>query len=346
MDIWTLSLDGNNATRRQVVGLATALQAMLGADETTVQPIQVNKPANAVTLPNNTIVTWTTVPDTHELKNLTCSKGSLNEPWPDLVVACRPEVAAVALAIKAASGGQTQIVQIQDPNDKTGTYNFDRGQFDLIVKQSQEAVTGANVIASQLPLHDLTRETLAQWREEGLEKLPKYRTEPATVVLIGGSDEHVSLDANDFANFGADIAKLAVNAGDIFVLSSRRTTEEQKAAFMDAIKDSPNVFFDDPRLSYNNALGIGSSFVSDAGSGSMGAEVEFTGAPWSFYSYRGKLQEHPQMLVWPEVKAAELPMFGPPQPVGAANEAPAIARQVVELLHLPVKATTASNDLA
>lgn len=328
-----MSLDGNMASRNQTLGLATTLRDMAGGG--TLDIIRPLAPGDAKALANNTIVTWLTPPSAKALKALPCAEGQIAEPWPDLVVSCRPEVAALALGIKQASGGRTKIVQIQNPHEKTGTYRFDLRQFDLILKQAHEDVAGPNVISSALPLHDLAPEKLAEYRADALRSFPHYRHEPATIVLLGGSDENVRLDAADFAHFGRDVAAFSERAWDVHVLTSRRTGEDQKQAFRDAVRHRPNVFIDHPDMTYRRALGIGSAFIVDGGSASMLAECLYPGEPVTVYGYRGKLKAHPivKLGIWQQAGVMELPVFCPPNPAGPATELTAIGRQILTRLH-------------
>ena len=377
LTIWAISLGGemdtnkgaNNATRRQAMALADTLKILMPGEHT-VRFIQPFIPKDAVELPSKTIVTWTKPPTLDELRELPCAAGDFKGELPDIAIGCRPEVAALLETLKLQ--GKTKIVAIQDPQDnpKTGepAFHVDRSRYDLIVAQSQEPIAGqanqpgSNVISSTLPLHDLTPEQLAGWRKDALETFPQYEQRPITAVLIGGSDEHVGLTAQDFVNFGEDIGTYAKGKPggrreDVYVLSSRRTTPEQIASFKKGVetafgapmKDVPNVFFDHPDMSYNRVLGLaavfdpkekrgGASIVSDAGSGSMGVETEYTGTPWVTYTYRDKMDAHPQAKVWPNVPVDQLPLFTPPSLVGERDERIPVGLATLRALNLPIKA--------
>jgi mitochondrial fission protein ELM1 len=156
--IWTLSLDGNAATCQQVQALAEGIAQELPAGSAVTESYFPLVPSGSKKLSNTNLVTSTAPLSALELAGLSFNGPSFSDGWPDYVLSCRPEVAAIALGIKQANSGHTRVIHIQNPNDVTGTYNFDLSVFDVIVRQPQEKLRGKNVISSKMALHGMAPE--------------------------------------------------------------------------------------------------------------------------------------------------------------------------------------------
>lgn len=292
--IWTFALDGNAASQRQVSALAEALAAPLHGSR-----IQSHSLRRGDTL------------------------NTLTQPYPDLLINCRAETAALALAVKAASGGKTKVVQIQSPGDLV-----DPAAFDLIIRQPQETLMGGNVISSVLALHGLTPDILSAFAKAAAVK-PEPR---AIAVLVGGSDEHVTIDNGMIAALAADIGHYAqAQDAPIYVLTSRRTTQEQTDILTGALKHHPKVRINDARLGYEALLGGCAGFIVTAESLSMVSEALATGRPVTLYDFDGRLAAHPLRRTF---SGLSLPYFENGRDIlalpanDARNELPALAHAV------------------
>jgi mitochondrial fission protein ELM1 len=219
----------------------------------------------------------------------------LRSPWPDILISCRPEVSALALSIKKASGSRTRVIHMQNPNG--GKYHFDLSAFDLVVRQSWEKFAGyaqENVISVVSALHGLTPSIIQGFRRSGREAASRLRITKPLVVLVGGSDDHLTLTGDHYKNFGKDIRDLArQHDGSVLIITSRRTDDEGKARSREATLDSPNVIFDNPNVPCADALGAGDNFLITAETTSIVAEASATGQPCSIYEFDGYLRQHP-----------------------------------------------------
>ncbi|MDX2028428.1 MAG: ELM1/GtrOC1 family putative glycosyltransferase [Alphaproteobacteria bacterium] len=292
MHIWTLSLDGNKATQRQTVALAEALVVPGLRSETAVTSCFPQSPQFVGG--SNTAVTWQECLAPSGVERVIC-KGDqkLMPPWPDIVVSARPEVSALALSIKEASGNTTKIVHIQHPNGTAGHYRFDLNRFDVIVPQPHEKIDGDNVVPTRLALHGLTPNILSHFRAAA-ENLFSPMRRPIMAVLVGGSDEHADITEKMFQNFGIDLRELAEHFdGSLFVLTSRRTGEIGRDILHSYTSGNPRIFLDDQRFSYEALLGQADHFLVTADSLSMMSEALATRKPVWFYDFRRELSGHP-----------------------------------------------------
>ncbi len=334
MRIWTLSLAGNQASKRQVVAVAKALQKKTGGKITSFFP---EPPAGVEGIQNNTGITWQIPPSVDELRDM-----GFKLLWPDVVVSCRPEVAALALAVKQASGHKTKIIHIQNPNGIIGNYNLDLADFDMIVRQPQEKFAGdkaPNVIASQMAIHGITPAIMGAWRRNALQVTRDIEVQNPTIVFVGGTDEYVTLGREHYEELAKDIGELARQSnGHVLVLTSRRTSEEGKA-ILNMLGEDGNVLVDHSSISYQDALAVGERFIITAESMSFISEAMVTEKPCSLYNFGDALKNHPlQPTLAKAVKAGELALY-PRYSGGIAfrDELPGLTDGICERLGLGKK---------
>jgi hypothetical protein len=95
------------------------------------------------------------------LAHLTALSDDPAPPWPDVLVSCSRTAAAVAIAVKRASGGRTTAIHVQNPLT-------DPRAFDLVVAMEHDGLSGPNVISVPTALHDVTPARLGEaaklWR--------------------------------------------------------------------------------------------------------------------------------------------------------------------------------------
>lgn len=199
----------------------------------------------------------------------------LTPPWPDLVICSGRGAEAVAFWIRQQNP-KLRIVFLGTPWSKLS-------QFDLVITTPQYRLPeAANVLRNALPLHDVTRETLAsearRW-EARLQHLPR----PCTAVLVGGSSGPYLFTPEAAARLGRAATKLAeAQGGSLLVTTSART----KAAAVDALAAAigvPHLLYrwhgpaeDNP---FHAFLGSSEQVVVTADSVSMLAEASATGRP-------------------------------------------------------------------
>lgn len=257
LTVWVLS-DGKPGMQNQCVGLAEALGA-----EPVVKRIAPRFP-------------WSKLPPQLWLAPLSApgpDGDAIAPPWPDLLIATGRQTVAVALAIKAASGGRTFCVQIQNPT--TGT-----DRFDLIAVPKHDRMDGPNVVLTDGALHRVTREKLedAAARFRGtLSHLPH----PLVAVLVGGSNGKYRMTEAAARNLAQGLRRLCTEHGaGLAVTASRRTGAANEGILRDALAGLPAEIWDgtgeNPYFAY---LGLADAIVVTADSVSMTTEACSTGKP-------------------------------------------------------------------
>lgn len=254
---WVLS-DGKPGMENQCLGLAEAL----GLDPA-VKRIAPRFP-------------WSALPPQLWLAPL-CAAGPKGDPvappWPDLLIATGRQTVAVALAIRAASGGRTFCVQIQNPT-------MARDRFDLLAIPAHDRVTGPNVIATAGALHRVTAAKLADAAERfrpALAHLPR----PLVAVLVGGSNGIYQMTEAGTRTLADGLRALCRDHGaGLCVTASRRTGAANEKILRDALEGLPAVFWDgtgeNPYFAY---LGLADAIVVTEDSVSMVTEAASTGKP-------------------------------------------------------------------
>lgn len=150
------------------------------------------------------------------LRGLQPTSDVLAPPWPDLVVSCGRRAGAIALALKAKSGGRFKLVHVQDPQAAP------QG-FDLVVAMAHDKVAGPNVLKLETALHDVRPERLeaaARAWAPRLSELPR----PYLGVLLGGSTRNVAFGLEEAQRLQVALATLhARTGGSLLIVPSRRT---------------------------------------------------------------------------------------------------------------------------
>lgn len=218
---------------------------------------------------------WKWLPGTlwlHPLDAVT-SSASLAPPWPDLVISCGRIAAPVALAIKAASGGETRVVHIQNPQ-----MPLDR--FDLVVAPRHDGIAGPNVVVTAGAIHPVTKATLAEaaahWHD-AFAFLPR----PLIGVLIGGSNGRYRLEKAEAEKLGQALATLArQHHAGLAVTPSRRTGAANEAILRARLDGMPSFFWDGQGDNpYLGILALADVLVVTEDSVSMTSEALATGKP-------------------------------------------------------------------
>lgn len=169
------------------------------------------------------------------LKQLTPGSDTLAAPWPDAVIASGRRSAALALAIKRASGNRTKIIYITDPRAC-------RNRFDLIVAMEHDHVSGPNVISTRLALHRLTQASLA---EAGAAWASKFTHLPAprVAVLIGGTTHKYTLTEPAMRQLIAMLKGLLRREQvSLLITPSRRTGEKNLALLKEAMAEEKRAY--------------------------------------------------------------------------------------------------------
>ena len=142
------------------------------------------------------------------------SRGHLQPPWPDLVIAIGRRSVPVARWIRKRNGGRTRLVRIGHPR-------IDPSLFDLVITTRQYPVPpGDNVLL--LPLAMSRFATPPEPTAEEVEWLAGLPA-PRRLLAIGGATKYWSLSAD---RVGESAERLQVGDGSLIVATSRRTDPE------------------------------------------------------------------------------------------------------------------------
>lgn len=150
-------------------------------------------------------------------------------PWPDILIATGRQTVAIALAIKAASKGDTFCVQIQNPT-------AGRDRFDLLAIPAHDGVRGDNVIETAGALHRVTAEKLAV---EGAKFQATLAALPRSLVavLIGGSNRQYRMTAQVTRKLADALVRLVeTQDAGLAITASRRTGAANEAILRDALE--------------------------------------------------------------------------------------------------------------
>ncbi len=193
----------------------------------------------------------------------------IDPPWPDLVIASGRKSIGIALDIKKRSGGETAIVQVQDPR-------ISPSHFDLVIVPEHDRMRGDNVIVTAGSLHRVTLDKIAKEQkrfESAFSSLPQ----PRVAVLVGGNSKSHQMTEDDARRLAAQLKLLPAS---LMVTISRRT-DAGNAQILREVLIGPNMFFwdgqgDNP---YFAMLGFADYIVVTEDSVSMASEAISTGKP-------------------------------------------------------------------
>lgn len=191
-------------------------------------------------------------------------EGSLDPPWPDILITCGRRSAAVAVAVRRAAGGGTYTVHVQDPRAPTR-------YFDLVVPPGHDGLAGPNVLETRAALHRVTPEKLAAAGAEWKERLGGLNV----AVLLGGRTRSHRFTRETSAALADGLTNVQ---GPIAVTPSRRTGPEAVAVLKSRL---PDAWFwdgsgDNP---YLGMLALARHIVVTEDSVSMTSEAIATGKP-------------------------------------------------------------------
>lgn len=207
----------------------------------------------------------------------------LEEPWPDLVIACGRRTAPAARWIRARSQGRTRIVQI-------GRKGVDPAEcFDLTV-----APAYARLLAHPRRLE--TAAPLTRVRGSALEEaalrwksLLDPAPSPRIALLVGGDSLRHALTSEFARRMAHDVMGMAAQAGgSVFATTSRRTPPEVGAVLARSLGGAHHVHLWRPGQSgdenpYLGYLALADALVVTGESASMLAEACATRKPVYIY---------------------------------------------------------------
>jgi uncharacterized protein len=226
--VWCVS-DGRAGIERQTIAVANALSELI--------PIQMRVVQLTPTGPQ----TW--LPPQFWPAPLaalgTKQRSAMCPPWPDIWIANGRRSIAYSLRAKAWSGGETLVVQLQDPR-------VDPSRFDLVVPPRHDGVTGGNVIET-LGAPVWFTKTQIEAAKAAFPQLLAMSARKVLVILGGPSKRHrFSLERAH-----ALLASLTTMAGSgvqLLITTSRRTPADIVALFREFAAAHQASFFADEQV--------------------------------------------------------------------------------------------------
>ncbi|MDE1920938.1 MAG: mitochondrial fission ELM1 family protein [Candidatus Omnitrophica bacterium] len=243
---------------------------------------------------------------------LSPEKYGLTPPWPDVLITCGCQSAAVSVAVRRASRNKTFTVHIQDPlmNPK---------HFDVVIVPEHDKLRGKNVFVTQGSVHHVTTEKLedaSRHFKPLLGSLPR----PLISVLVGGKNKHQELSAplvRDFAQKLVMAAKLS--GGGLAVTPSRRTGAANEAMLRRELAEVPSYIWDGQGENpYFGLLGLGDVIVVTSDSISMISESCSTAKPVYIYELPNAGKRHKLFVENFIQKGFVRPFWGSVEPFKAA----------------------------
>ena len=157
----------------------------------------------------------------------------LTPPWPDLLITSGRKAIAASRYVKKMSGGKTFTVHIQDPR-------ISPKYFDLVAVPFHDPTRGENVVVTKGAPNRITPALLARARND-FAYIFAMMPAPHIAVLLGGNSKAHTMGVAAMEKLGAQLAGLA---GSLMITSSRRTTPEQRDAFLRGLGDKPHWYWD------------------------------------------------------------------------------------------------------
>ncbi len=193
----------------------------------------------------------------------------LTPPWPDILIASGRKSIAASRYIKRASKGKTFTVQIQDPR-------IDPKHFDLVAVPEHDPTRGENVIVTKAAPNRITSGLLTKARND-FAPLFAMMPSPHIAVLLGGNSKAHRMSTIGMKRLGAQLSTLK---GSLIITASRRTTEEQKNAFLAGLDGREHWHWDGTGENpYMGMLAWADYILVTADSVSMLSDAATTGKP-------------------------------------------------------------------
>ena len=219
MIIWAVS-DGRAGIETQVLGLAEAVARQTPA---LVIAKRVRWRGLARALPprlNPAPLSWLE------------DGAGVGAPWPDLWIAAGRASLPLSIRVKGWSGGNTFVVQLQDPR-------LAPGRFDLVIPPAHDGLTGPKVFAIAGSPGRVTPERLSLELAafaDALAPLPR----PRVAVIVGGKSRSHDLSPARAQSIADRVAAaIAAAGGSVLFTASRRTPHAARQILTEAFARLP-----------------------------------------------------------------------------------------------------------
>ncbi len=197
-------------------------------------------------------------------------RDALTPPWPDIAITCGGTGGVVGAALRRHG---VAVVQVQHPR-------IDPRQFEVVVVNRHDDLTGPNVVVTRTALHRVTPERLAAaaeaWRER-FAALPR----PLVAVLVGGSNGRFRLDAAVGRRLAEDLAgMMRADRVGLVLTPSRRTDPAVVRTLTEVLAPLGAWIWDGTGENpYFGMLALADAVVATVDSVSMVSEAVATSAP-------------------------------------------------------------------
>ena len=197
-------------------------------------------------------------------------RDALTPPWPDIAITCGGTGGVVGAALRRHG---VAVVQVQHPR-------IDPRQFEVVVVNRHDDLTGPNVVVTRTALHRVTPERLAAaaeaWRER-FAALPR----PLVAVLVGGSNGRFRLDAAVGRRLAEDLAgMMRADRVGLVLTPSRRTDPAVVRTLTEVLAPLGAFVWDGTGENpYFGMLALADAVVATVDSVSMVSEAVATSAP-------------------------------------------------------------------
>lgn len=258
--IWAVS-DGRAGIANQVLGLAEAIARRAPAQ------IIVKTLRYAPVFDR-----WPTALKLWPDAMLATGSDRVAAPWPDIWIAAGRATLPHSRRLRARTGGQTLVVQLQNPGDVSA--------YDLVIAPDHDGLSGANTLPLLGSTNRVTRERMAAdagaWRDR-LAALPR----PHIAVLIGGRSKTHDLSVERAEDLAGELRFAVEASGGALLLSlSRRTPEPARQMLIKRLKDLPGLIYDGQGENpYFAFLDAADHILVTEDSVNMAAEAGVTGKP-------------------------------------------------------------------
>ena len=194
----------------------------------------------------------------------------LADPADDILLSAGGTGAVIAASLRRPG---RCLVQIQHPR-------MDPAQFDVVVVNRHDGLTGPNVIVTRTALHRVTDERLVEAASEWAPRLA-HLPRPLVAVLVGGSNGRFKMDRRVATRLGGALATMMrEDRVGLALTPSRRTSPEARAALADAVESLGGwVWNMEGANPYFGLLALADAIVVTEDSVSMVSEAVATKAP-------------------------------------------------------------------
>jgi hypothetical protein len=219
--IWAVS-DGRAGIEAQALGLAEAVARLRPAH---IAIKRIGWKAGLGRLP------WRMIPPGARTGDV------IGEPYPHIWIAAGRATLPLSTRMLAWSGGQTFVVQTQDPRAP-----LDR--FDLVIPPAHDGLTGPNVLPILGAPNRISRERLDLERAKFQERWAALPT-PRIAVIIGGRSRAHDLPKQHGIKMARQItAAVEAAGGSLLVSFTRRTPPATQAAMREVFARVPGEIWD------------------------------------------------------------------------------------------------------